>query len=88
MFISQLETGARTPSIDTLGNLCTALHASLDFLMFGNACSNEAALAALLAHRPPEQCALVLRVARALLEAMDEAGSVPLSGQALSGQEE
>ncbi len=72
VFISQLETGARAPSLDTLLALSACLRVSLDALVRGKEEARPGAVArevaSLLETCGPDQQALVLRVVRAIVE--------------------
>lgn len=72
VFISQLETGARAPSLDTLLALSARLHVTLDALVRGGEEAQPGAaareVASLLKNCGPDRLALVLRVVRAMVE--------------------
>ena len=72
VFISQLETGARAPSLDMLLALSACLRVSLDALVRGKEEARPGAVArevaSLLETCGPDQQALVLRVVRAIVE--------------------
>ena len=75
VFISQLETGARMPSLETLCKIADVLKISLDKLVFGESFGGSDSvgeLKSLLAGRTEFEIVFILNTVKFLLEEMDK----------------